>query len=132
MCVFYFVFVRKACLPAAPADTTATEILNPDSGSFNYSYCYCGALAHRERGRGMEEEGGGEGREGGKGRNRVKRRRVLVFPKKGSFRDGICMGTQWQHLLCSTLVLLRLPLITSPISCYFLPLCLLSASLCSI
>lgn len=83
MCVFYFVFVMNACLPDAPADTTATEILNPDSGLFNYSYCYCGALAQGEGGR--EEEGGGGGGEG----EMLVVGGVVVFPKKGSFRWNI-------------------------------------------
>ncbi len=89
VCVFFFfVFVMNACLPAAQADTTATEILNPDSGLFNYSYCYCGAQAERAKEREMEEESGSKRRGGGV---LSEEEGCVVFPKKGSLRDGICM-----------------------------------------
>lgn len=60
--------------------------------------------------------GGGSGVRWGRVRNRGAGEEGgdLVFPKKGSVRDGICMCTQWQPLLVSP-VLLQLPLITSPI-----------------
>lgn len=49
-------------------------------------------------------------------RNREKRRGVLVFPKKGSFTDGICMCAQWQHRLFPHRRPAALPLVTSPVS----------------
>lgn len=67
-------------------------------------------LWHTDR-EGERRREAAEGRESGK--DRGKRRGVLVFPKKGSFRDGICMCTQWQHPLCFTVshvLLLSLPL----------------------
>lgn len=69
-------------MPASPADTTATEILNPDSGSFNYSYCYCGALAQSERGR--EGGGGGEREEEGEAEGRAEE--CWCFLRKAAFQ----------------------------------------------
>lgn len=39
-----------------------------------------------------------------------------MFPKKGSFTDGICMCAQWQHRLFPRRRPAALPLVTSPVS----------------
>ena len=122
-----------ACPTAAPADTTATEILNPDSGLFNYSYCYCGALRKRERGRErereMEEERGSWGK-GGRVRNREKRGGgYWCFLRKAALQmEYVCVPS---GSIDSSLTVVLLRCLSLPLASLSLPLPLLSASHCS-
>lgn len=100
LCFCFVLSQMPVCMAASAADATATEILNPNSDSFNYLYCYCRALTkERERDREKRRREASKGRERW-WRNRGKRRGVVVCPKKGCFKDRICMCTQWQHSLC--------------------------------
>lgn len=110
MWFFLFCFCHE-CPPACPPhqQTQPQQKSSIPIQARSIIHTAIAVLWHTDR-EGERRREAAEGRESG--RDRGKRRGVLVFPKKGSFRDGICMCTQWQHPLCFTVshvLLLSLP-----------------------
>lgn len=114
-CVFLFCFRHEcpsACLPQQQTQLQQKFSIPIQTRSIIHNAI---AVLWQKREKETGRDGGGERHQKG-----GKRRGVVVFPKKGCFRDRICMCTQWQHPLCfSHVSLLSLPL-SSPCSIRFL------------